>query len=231
MPVQLATDAGARRSQAVRRLTPAGGRPGRRRLSDIELRRKAWHTLPGFLAFVLPLVPHSDPLAWYELAAVTVRVALLTILALIFRRMIARPNERGLAWAILAYAGCVLGTLLLFPSHCEFAVAVLVVIAFGDSAAEVVGVLFGRRHLSWNRAKTWAGLTGFVLCAGPLAALAFWLAAQPAVSFGLAAACGMAAAIAGGFAESLRTRLTDNLRIGVAAAVAVVTVHALLATA
>lgn len=200
-------------------------------MGDIELRRKAWHTLPGFLAFIIPLLPHSDPLTWYELAAVTVRVSLLTLLALIFRRMIARPNERGLAWAILAYAGCVLGTLLLFPSHCEFAVVVLVVIAFGDTAAEVAGVLFGRRHLAWNPAKTWAGLTSFVLCAGPLAALAFWLAAKPAVSFGLAAACGIAAAIAGALAESLHTRLTDNLRIGVAAAVTVVAVYSLLAPA
>jgi dolichol kinase len=171
------------------------------------------------MAFIFPMFPHEATLQWYELAALTTFIVILTALVLLFFRLIARPNERGWVWAVLGYSGTVLGTLLLFPSHAEFATVVLVVLAFGDSAAEVVGVVWGRRTLPWNGSKTWVGMGGFIVIAGPLAAAAFWWTANPAVGLAVAAPCGIAAAVAGAIAETLRPRISDNFRIGIAAAI------------
>lgn len=117
-------------------------------------------------------------------------IVILTALVLFFFPMIARPGERGWPWAVLGYSVPVFGTLLLFPANYEFAAVVLVVLAFGDSAAEVGGVLFGRRRLPWNPAKTWAGLASFLLCASPLATVAFWWDGKRSHGCSLRRACG-----------------------------------------
>ena len=67
----------------------------------------------------------------------------------------------------------------------------------------------------------------FVSTARPLidaagAPMAYWREAQPAVPFSEALVCGGLAALAGAAAESIPSRLNDNLLVGIAAAIGVV---------
>jgi hypothetical protein len=61
-----------------------------------------------------------------------------------------------------------------------------------------------------------------MIFSAPVASLAFWLEAQnPDVPFLLAALCCGIASAAAALAESWPTKLTDNLRVGVTAGIAV----------
>jgi dolichol kinase len=107
------------------------------------------------------------------------------------------------------------------------------VLAFGDGSAYLGGKLLGGPRLPWNPDKSVAGSLSFVLIAAPMASLAYWNEARnpdgSSVPLLLAVLCGTAAAIVGSIAESWPTRITDNLRVGVAAAVSVVAAHFALA--
>lgn len=216
---------GAEHPAASRAGYPPGAADQPLTLAGAELRRRIWHMTPGLLAFVLPLIPHPDPLPPQGVREVAGLAVVLTVVVLATFRAIARPGERHWVLNIVSYPASVVVTLALFPAHPEFAAVVLVVLAFGDGSATVAGILFGSRPLPWNRQKTWAGTLTFCLLAGPLAVLAYWNEARPAVSLATAAACGLAAVLAGAAAESLPVRLTDNLRVGVAAATGVVLSH------
>jgi len=107
---------------------------------------------------------------------------------------------------------------------------VVVVLALGDGAAYIGGKTFGKRKLPWNSEKTWVGSLSFIAVSGPIATLAYMvLADADGRHWQIAAACGFAAAICGSIAESLPVKLTDNLRVGVSALLAVtVTQYALV---
>ena len=107
---------------------------------------------------------------------------------------------------------------------------VVVVLALGDGAAYIGGKTFGKRKLPWNSEKTWVGSLSFIAVSGPIATLAYMaLADADGRHWKIAAACGFAAAICGSMAESLPVKLTDNLRVGVSALLAVtVTQYALV---
>jgi dolichol kinase len=119
---------------------------------------------------------------------------------------------------------------VMFPGNVEFAGAAVAVLAFGDPAACLIGSALGRSPLPWNPRKSWAGSLGFFAVAAPPATLAYYYLAQPDVPMLQAAVCGVSAAFAAAIAESLRSRITDNLRIGLAAAVTVVAAHFLTAS-
>ena len=74
------------------------------------------------------------------------------------------------------------------------------------------------------------GSLSFIAVSGPIATLAYMvLADADGRHWQIAAACGFAAAICGSIAESLPVKLTDNLRVGVSALLAVtVTQYALV---
>jgi dolichol kinase len=148
-------------------------------------------------------------------------------------RILRRRGESDLLLTVLSYPTCILATLMLFPAHTEFAVVVVSVLAFGDGSAFLGGKLFGGPRLPWNANKSVAGSLTFVLMAAPMASLAYWNEARnpdgSSVPIALAMLCGTAAAVLGAIAESWRTRVTDNLRVGVAAAIAVVAAHFALA--
>jgi hypothetical protein len=61
-----------------------------------------------------------------------------------------------------------------------------------------------------------------------MAALIYWLEARPTVSGVQALVCGISAALLGGLAESVPSKITDNLRVGLAAAAGVVLAHTAL---
>lgn len=188
------------------------------RLPRGEILRKSLHMLPGFIPFLMKDMAHLDPLDNAALVFLTVVSLMLTIVFLAVFRLVRRPGERNLLSAALSYPATVVGTIVLFPANLEFACVVVTILAFGDGFAYLCGRLFGKTGLPWNSHKTWLGTLGFIVFSGPIASLAFWLEAKPQVSIPSAAACGFSAAVAGAIAESLDVKLTDNLRVGLAAA-------------
>ncbi|MFQ5735081.1 MAG: hypothetical protein ACE5KM_24370, partial [Planctomycetaceae bacterium] len=85
------------------------------------------------------------------------------------------------------------------------------------------GKLAGGPALPWNRAKTWSGSLTFIAVGLPMTSLIYWRethnleAIGPGVSFGTAVlVCGVGV-VAAAFAESLPSRVNDNLRVGLAA--------------
>ena len=185
--------------------------------SENEFQRKILHMLPGFLPFGLAFLPHDDPPDWIAKGIVILITVAFTTVYILMRPRVSRPGEENFYSTTLGYAAAVLGTMLLFPSNVEFAMVVVILIAFGDGFAYICGKRFGRRKLPWNPDKSWAGTIGFVVFAAPIASLAFWMEAQnPDVPFLLAAICCTIASVAAALAESWPTGLTDNLRVGVA---------------
>ena len=191
----------------------------------LELRRKGAHALPGLIPFIMLFVYHEDPLPAWNLAVVAAVVAGLTLIG--FRASRTSGMLRGREnWqrTCLTYALPPTLTLILFPAHAECASVVLCVLAFGDPAAALGGRLWGRRRLAWNPDKTWVGLACFMMLAAPAASVIYAFEARPAVPWTIAVLGGTGGAACGAIAESLPGRGDDNLRISLAAAVAVVVV-------
>ncbi|MBM82024.1 MAG: hypothetical protein CMJ78_15745 [Planctomycetaceae bacterium] len=206
---------------------PLGGEV-RRRLGDSEFRRRIWHMAPGLLPIASWAYPHKDPLSpTFKWIAVGIIVGLATTLLARYRT-VQREDERNGIGAVAGYAFSVLLTLLLFPSHAELGMAVLVVLAFGDGSATLGGLYFAGPKLPWNGIKSWSGTACFVLVGGPLASLAYLAESQPKADWQVALSCGMAAALAAAIVESLPVKLNDNIRVGVTSAVVLVAMHAWL---
>ena len=190
-----------------------------------EFVRKTLHISPGLLAFLLPFAPHEKPLSSQALLELTLITAVLTAIYIAARSIVARPGESDFYLTTLSYPAAVLGTLFAFPSAPELAAIVVVVIAFGDGSAYLGGKRIGGPRLPWNSRKTWAGTLTFLAVAGPLAALAYRGEADATTTWLAAALCGGGAAFVAAIAESLPTRLSDNLRVGFTAAVTAALIH------
>lgn len=205
-------------------------------LSTAEWRRRIWHTTPGLLPFLLWFVPHRDPIS-PTLRGIMVLLAIALAGHIYWRyRHIQRQQDRERASAVLGYALSVLAMLLIFPQHAELGLTVLAVLAFGDGSATWGGLTFGGPKLPWNPHKTWSGLASFLIIGTAMASVIYWGETQfnpesqeyQAVSFQTALACAGTAVTLAAFAESLPLRINDNIRVGIAAAVGVTTMHALL---
>ncbi len=220
---------------------PSQSLGGRSALRRGEILRKAIHMTPGAIPFALFLCPHPRVLPWDSLLIVTAITAILTGFYIASKEIVRRPDETNFYSTCLSYPACILATLLLFPQHPEFTCVVVVVLGFGDGSAYIGGKLVGGRRLPWNSKKTWAGTVSFMLVAAPVATLAYFLEANTAslaywgqggsaaIPLGMAAICATAATVTAAIAESWETGLTDNLRVGVAASVAVIAAHYLTA--
>lgn len=212
---------------------PEPGWAATRRLDRVELRRRVWHMLPGLLPFLLWYFPHRDPIS-PTLRGIMIALAVgLGGMILVRFHRIARPGERDRLAAVAGYAGSVLAMLLLFPGEAELGLTVLAVLAFGDGSATLFGKLLGGPTLPWNRAKTWAGFLAFLAAGVPMASLVYWgethfnpEALPPGgVPFTAALVCGASAVLAAAVVESLSSRINDNLRVGITAAVTLAVVH------
>lgn len=207
----------------------------RRGLQPVEWRRRGWHILPGFLPMILWFIPHRDPLSpllWTVLLLITAGLALSAFLRY---RVIARPAEADRVQSVAGYAGSILVTLLIFPGDAEIGLTVLAILAFGDGPATLAGLLVDGPRLPWNREKTWAGFLAFVAVGTPMASLIHWgetefnpesVPEQFPFSDSLLC-CGAAVALAA-IAESVPSRINDNIRVGLTAAAAVSLLHGLL---
>ncbi len=200
-------------------------------LSKRELRRRFWHMSPGLLPFVLQAVPHQDPIS------PTLRGIILIVAAVIagriflgFRR-IQRTSERGGGAAVAGYVLSVLTMMLLFPRHLEMSLALLAILAFGDGSATLFGLLLRGPRLPWNRDKSWTGLGAFVT-AGTLTSAWIYFgeslnieSADPPVTFLQALLLVLPAVVAAAVGESIRSRINDNVRVGVIAGLVLMLTH------
>lgn len=199
-----------------------------------EGKRRIWHLMPGFLPFLLWPIPHKDP-ASPELVAVVVGINLALAAAIYVRyRDIARAGDRGRFPAVIGYIGSIIVTLVLFPAHVELALTVLAILAFGDGCATAGGLYFGGPRLPWNSQKSWAGTLTFLTIGTAMASIVYWGEANNLEAQGTPPGFATSLAVAGtatlvaAIAESLPSRIDDNIRVGVAAAVTVVVAHAMI---
>lgn len=197
-------------------------------LSVKELKRRLWHMLPGLLPIASYIYPHKDPLSpTFQKIAAGLIVGIAALLLWRYKT-IRRTGEQSELAAVFGYSVSVLATLLLFPKHAELGMLVLCVLAFGDGMATTIGLLLRGPRLPWNQDKSWAGTLAFVGFGGYLASLAYWAESQPRAGWPIALTCGFAAAIVAAIAESLPSRVNDNVRVGIASAVTAVTTHAMV---
>jgi phytol kinase len=195
------------------------------RLGDREFRRRLWHMTPGLLPFILWLIPHADPVSPTLKTIVVLVTVALSIRIFVQYRLIRRSEQESRAGAILGYALSVVVTMLAFPAQLELAFTVLAILAFGDGSATLGGLLLGGRSLPWNPQKTISGTLSFICCGTIMGAVIYWGEANPRVPFSGAVQIAALASILAGLAESLPTRLDDNIRVGVCAAVGAVIGH------
>jgi dolichol kinase len=167
------------------------------------------------MPFVLTLVPHRDPVGWKLRSIVVLLTFGLVAFALRREKLFARAGERGWATSVVSYGIITSLLLVAFPGQLELGMVVTIIIALGDGSATLAGLILRGRKLPWNEAKSWVGLTAFLICGGSLATLAYWCEARPGVSPALAFVCVMPAVFAAALAESLPVRLNDNIRVGV----------------
>lgn len=197
-----------------------------------EWSRKLCHIAPGFLAFLLPSIPHDRYMSLPLTLSCLAIAAGLSFAALFCKADITRPGEKSFRTAVLGYAAVALGTFLVFPHRLEIGLTTLAVLAFGDGTASLGGMLFKGPSLPWNPRKTVAGFLSFLVFAVPAATWVWWAETKPEGSWHVAFGIALFASLAAAIAESLPSKISDNIRVGAAAAAALALVdaaHSLLA--
>jgi dolichol kinase len=204
-----------------------------RPLTYRELKRRFWHMAPGCLPFLLQWFPHRDPISPTLQWIIVGCCVLIGGRILLGFRQIQRQGEGA---GVAAVAGYVLSVLLMavaFPADLELSLAVLSILAFGDGSATLCGLMFRGPRLPWNRVKSWSGLIAFV---GIGCVMSAWIyrgethnpeALTAGVSFGIALALTAPAVLAAAIAESIPSRINDNIRVGLVAAVSLILLHSL----
>jgi len=192
------------------------------RLPRQEWRRRLLHLAPGVLPVVLLAIPHRDPLALFAQMVILTLILGISVFAVRAAGLFVRNGERSWTISVVGYAAITLAMLLGFPGQPELGLAVTVIIAFGDGSATLAGLLVRGRRLPWNRDKSWAGLTAFLVFSIPLATIAYWAEARPGVPISIALACVTPAALAAALVETLDVTVNDNVRVGITAALTIV---------
>jgi uncharacterized protein (TIGR00297 family) len=197
-----------------------------------ELIRKSLHISMGGFALMLRVLTPRE-------AAVFACIALgfnLFVLNRLTRRSLLREQEvhRGYSLGIALYPAAVLALIVVFRNRMELAAATWGLIAFGDGMAGLIGTTIRGPKLPWNGAKTWSGFMAFVLWGTAASSFLIRFTQQGALdgpktwigpsflAIGasgpyfeptyLIAGCFVAATLAA-FAESLPTRIDDNLLV------------------
>ena len=201
-------------------------------LTRSELLRKTVHISMGAFALLLRVLTPAQA-ALCACAALGFNVFMLHRVT---RRALLRPHEqrRGHSPGIALYPAAVLALILVFRNRLELAAATWGLIAFGDGMAGVLGATLGGPRLPWNPAKTWAGWAAFVLWGTASAAFLLRFTQRGALdgpkswigpSFLAVGSSGphfeptflivgcLAAALLAAVAESLATRIDDNILV------------------
>lgn len=203
--------------------------------SSTEALRRLWHMAPGLLPFLLWPVPHQDPLSPTLLGlAALAGVGLAAGVFFGYNRIRRSEADREQRTAVSGYLFSALGMILVFPSAPEIGMAVLAILAFGDGSATLGGIWLGGPKLPWNRRKTWTGLASFVFVGTAMAATVYWGESnnieqlQTRATPLMAVLCTLPAVFLSALAESIPSRINDNIRVGVVSAVTVLAMHTLL---
>jgi dolichol kinase len=194
-------------------------------LDSREVVRKLWHMIPGTLILGLPLLRQDGLILSHLPAMIVLFTAVLFVLSLVHAKRFTRPGERDWSTSVAAFAATALVPLVLFPAHEELALTALVILAFGDGAAALGGMGLRGPTLPWNEKKTLAGTLSFIVCAAPCATWIYWGISNPRVSLEIALINGVAAAAVAAVAESVRSSINDNIRVGVAATSTLLLLH------
>ncbi len=189
-------------------------------LTSRESRRRLWHIAPGLLAFPLQLISHADPLSntlrWIIFAVIGVLAA---HVYLRFRRIQRNEQDNGLS-AVVGYAAAVLLTIAAFPDRLEVGLGVLSILAFGDGSATAFGKMLQGPSLPWNSGKSWAGFLAFLICGSLMTTWIYWgetqnpEAQEPALTLARAFCLTSPAVAVCAIVESLKSRINDNIRVG-----------------
>jgi dolichol kinase len=197
-----------------------------------ELRRRFWHIAPGLLPLGLWFFPHRDPLSPILQTILALVVTGFGLNAFIRYRKIARAEDRQKLASVLGYTGGIFVPLVLFPGDVEIALSFLTLIAFGDGFATLGGMLIGGARLPWNAQKTWSGFACFLLAGVPMTSLVYWgeIAFNPEsqpdrLPFGTCLLVAGSGVLAAALAESLPSRVNDNIRIAVAGVATMALMH------
>lgn len=137
---------------------------------DLHLSRKLWHvTGIGFIAFLMHFLDQRDQLFYLSLAALIVipfdllrlkRSDLNQKIVGLFK-MVIRIEE---VKTISGFSFLIVGTFLvviLFPK--QIGILAMLLLAFGDPASSIFGVLFGKDKL-WGRKSLQGALACFTVC-------------------------------------------------------------------
>jgi phytol kinase len=209
--------------------------PLRRALSATEVRRRLWHMSPGALPFLLWIIPHPDPgsidfLIVLSLIAVGIGAAVYRHYARIRRD----DHDSDRLGAVFGYMIPVVVLLVVFRYDAELGLTTLAILAFGDGSATLGGLLFGGPKLPWNTRKSWSGLFSFLIFGTAVATIVYWgesnnrAAENVGATWLLSCLCAGGATLAAAIAESIPTRINDNVRVGLAASITLVVLHATL---
>ncbi len=134
-------------------------------ISPLEVRRKVFHILLGCHFFVL--LTFMFQLRWAYLALLALGLTLsflqekrpLPAITWILGRF-DRPHEAVPGRGIITYFSGAMLVCFIFPE--EIALTAILVLAFGDPFAYLVGCSLGRVKLPWNPNKTLEGMLGFL---------------------------------------------------------------------
>ncbi len=202
-------------------------------LTARELRRRFWHMAPGISAYALHFVSHRDPISPTLQGILVGCCVVIGLKILLSFRSIQRSNEASGTAAVAGYSLSVLLTVLLFPRHLELGLSVLTILALGDGSATLFGLMLRGPKLPWNRDKSVSGLLAFITV-GILSTA--WMyhgetlnaeGIDPQVSFPVAVLLVGPAVVAAAFAESVASRINDNIRVGAVSAITLVATHML----
>jgi uncharacterized protein (TIGR00297 family) len=182
-----------------------------------EPARQIVHIVMGGFALLLRVF------TWPQAALLAGAAVVFNLIALprLAPRIVRRGELRGARAGVLFYPLSVLVLVLVFPHRLDIVATAWGIMAFGDGSATLAGTQIGGPRLPWNPAKTWSGLTAFVLLGGAAgAALSLWVAPAvspappPAFSFWAP----IVAAVVAGLVETIPIGLDDNVSVPAAAA-------------
>lgn len=184
-----------------------------------ENRRQFLHMAMGSFALLLRFI------SWWEAAALAGFALVFNVYALpriagphVFRH---GEDTRRFTSGIVLYPAAVLLLVCVFPGRPDIVAAAWGVLAVGDAVATLAGHYTDGPRIPWNREKSLAGSSAFVLFGAAAGVFLCWWCAPAVVPpaygwFIVAAPC--LAAVAAAAVETIPIRIDDNLTVSLTAA-------------
>jgi diacylglycerol kinase (CTP) len=138
--------------------------------SDLHLTRKFWHVVGiAAMAFLIDKLPQKDSLFYLALSAIIIipfdilrlkRSDLNHRIVQFFRSIIRIEEVQTLSGTSFLIVGTFF-VVLLFPKN--VAILSILILAFGDPASSIIGVLYGKDKI-WGRKSLQGAIACFVVC-------------------------------------------------------------------